>query len=62
MPKKPTFKESNNYIVLWYENGQLHGTEFIGGKNAVDGYRFLRGLHGDNCRLAKVVLNYGEEV
>ena len=62
MPRKPVFKESNNYIVIWYENGKAHFTEFVGAKCAVDGYRFIRKLHGDDVRLTTVVLNYGEEV
>lgn len=62
MPKKPIFKESNNYVVIYYDNGKPHCTEFIGAKVAINGYRFFRNLYGDNCILAKVVLNYGEEI
>ena len=62
MPKKPIFKDSNNYLVIWCEAGKTHFTEFVGAKCAVNGYRFIRKLHGDDVRLTKVVVNYGEEI
>lgn len=62
MPKKRTFPESNTYLVTWVEHGNAHWIEYTGVKLAVDGYRYMRKFHGDNCRLVKVVLNYGTEV
>lgn len=62
MPKKPVFKDYPNYIVVYECNGKTYTQECIGARIAVDVYRQLREYYGDNCRLAKVVLNYGEEV
>ncbi len=62
MPKKKTFKDYPNYLVIYQYNGQTFTQECVGARVAIDVYRQLRGIYGDNCRLAKVVLNYGEEV
>lgn len=62
MPKKPVFKDYPNYLVVYQYNGVTHTQECVGARVAVDVYRQLRGIYGDNCRLVKVVLNYGEEV
>lgn len=62
MPKKPVLPETNEYLVVWSERGIPHWVEYVGAKLAVEGYRYLRTIHGDNCRLVKVVLNYGQEI
>ena len=62
MPKKNTFKDYPNYLIVWEYNGITHTTEAIGARIAVDVYRQARSLYGNNVRMAKVVLNYGEEV
>lgn len=62
MPLKRTAPEINSFLVIWWENNSPHWQEYVGYKNAVDGYRYLRQLHGDNCRIAKVVVDYGVEV
>ena len=63
MPKKPVFKESDRYVVIYTDWGGTTCTEEkMGAKAAVNAYRNFREYYGDNVRLAKVVLNYGEEV
>lgn len=62
MPKKPVFPESNNYVVFYMSHGVPHWTECIGAKTAVETYRMMREMFGDEVRLARVVLNYGAQV
>lgn len=62
MPRKPVFKDYPQFLVMYTFNGVTHTTECIGAKIAVDMYRSLRKTYGDNVRIAKVVVNYGEEV
>lgn len=62
MPKKQTFKDYPNYLIVWVYNGVTHTVEAVGARVAVDVYRQARNLYGNNVRMAKVVLNYGEEV
>lgn len=62
MPRKPVWQEKNNYLVIWQEGFKPHWQEYVGARNAITGYRQLRRIHGNECRLVKVVLDYGEEV
>lgn len=65
MPRKPYFERERPYevwIVIWSYNGETLTKEFFTANSAVKGYRELRGVYGDNVRLTKVVLNYGEEI
>lgn len=62
MPKKPKFKEYPNYVVLYETNGSTYVQECAGARAAVDVYRDFQRIYGNACRLAKVVLNYGEKV
>ena len=62
MPKKPVFKDYPNYLVVYQYNGVTYTQECVGARIAIDTYRQLRAIYGNSCRLAKVVLSYGEEV
>lgn len=51
------------YIVLVDENGRTTATECVNFKTAVSTYRFYMNIHGKNkVRIAKVVVDYNEEV
>lgn len=65
MPKKLYFervREYDTWVVIFSYNGNTYTKEFFTANSAVKGYRELRGVYGDNVRLAKVVLNYGDEI
>lgn len=63
MPKKPiAIPRSNEYIVLYTVNGEQHWQEYVGAREAVDGYRLFRKFYGDNVRLTQVIFNHGQEV
>ena len=64
MPKKPNAHVvgTDNYLVTYTVNSIPHWTEYVGFKNALEGYRWYRQIYGDNVRLAQVVFNYGTEV
>ena len=62
MPKKRTPPEPNQYLVTWTEGGYPHWTECIGLKIAINVYRQMREIHGDNVRVAKVLVEYGTEI
>ena len=63
MPKKCTLRETNNYIISYTTpDGRNTWYEVVGAKLAVEEYRYARKLYGDNVRISKVVINYGEEI
>ena len=62
MPKKPVLKEQESYMVLWQSHDIQHWQEYANARVAVEGYRYMRQLFGDNVRLVKVVFDYGTEV
>lgn len=62
MPRRPVLKEIEKYMVLWQSNNIQHWTEYSTAREAVDGYRYMRTLFGNNVRLVKVVFDYGQEV
>ena len=62
MPKKPVFKDVEKYIVLWQSHETQHWTECATARDAVDCYRYMRNLFGNNVRMVKVVFDYGTEV
>lgn len=63
MPKKPVLMPvSDQYVVLYIVNGEAHWQEYVGARNAVNGYRLLRQFYGDNVRMTQVVFDYGTEV
>lgn len=62
MPKKPVLKTQESYMVLWQAHEKQHWTEYVNAREAVDGYRYMRQLFGNNVRLVKVVFDYGTEV
>ena len=62
MPYKRTLRDNNTFLVIYQKHDEYFYLEYEGIKKAVDGYRRLRTLHGDNCRLLKVVADYGEEI
>lgn len=62
MPKKPVIKEIERYMVIWQSGDTQHWTEYANARLAVDGYRYMRKLFGDNVRMVKVVFDYGQEV
>ena len=62
MPKKPVLREIESYMVLWQSGGHQHWTEYTNARLAVDGYRQMRNLFGNNVRMVKVVFDYGTEV
>lgn len=62
MPKKPVIKDIEKYMVLWQSNEKQHWTEYATPRDAVDGYRYMRQLFGNNVRMVKVVFDYGQEV
>lgn len=62
MPRKRTPPEPNQYLVTWTEGGFPHWTECIGLKIAISVYRQMREIHGDNVRIAKVLVDYGTEI
>lgn len=62
MPKKPVIVGIEKYMVLWQSNNTQHWTEYANARAAVEGYRYMRTLFGNNVRLVKVVFDYGTEV
>ena len=62
MPKKPVVKEIEAYMVLWQSGQNQHWAEYTNARLAVEGYRYMRQLFGDNVRMVKVVFDYGQEV
>ena len=62
MPKKPVLREIESYMVLWQSGDHQHWQEYSNARLAVDGYRYMRQLFGNNVRLVKVVFDYGQEV
>lgn len=62
MPKKRIPPEPNQFLVTWTEAGYPHWTECIGFKMAVSVYEQMRTIHGDNVRIAKVVVGYGVKI
>ena len=62
MPKKPVLPTTNIFLVAWVSEGKQHWTECVTARVAADVYRQMREFHGDNVRLAHVVLNYGQEI
>lgn len=62
MAKKYEFKNYENYIVIHENNGKKFYKEFNGARMTISVYRELRKIYGDSCRIAKVVVNYGEEI
>ena len=62
MPKKPVIKELESYMVLWQSGEMQHWTECTNARLAVEEYRYMRKLFGDNVRVVKVVFDYGQEV
>lgn len=65
MPKKLTLPENDtrdSFVVLFHFNGTDHQQEYVGLRNAVIGFRQLRHMYGDNTRLARVIVNYGQEI
>ena len=62
MPKKPVLKTQESYMVLWQSGDYQHWTEYSNARLAVEGYRMMRNLFGNNVRMVKVVFDYGQEV
>ena len=63
MPKKPVaLPTSDRYVVLYTVNGEPHWKEYVGARDAVNGYRLFRQFYGDNVRMTQVVFDYGKEV
>ena len=62
MPRKRIPPEPNQFLVTWTENGYPHWTECVGFKLALDVYRQMQEFHGDNVRIAKVVVEYGTKI
>lgn len=62
MARKSIFREYNEYIVFWKVNGETHSIECVGTKSAIDVYRNIRRIYGNSVRIAKVVINFGEEI
>lgn len=65
MPKRCVLPENDvrdTFIVLYESNDTKYQQEYVGLKNAVTGYRYLRSIYGDRCRMTRVILNYGVEI
>lgn len=62
MPKRKSFKDYPYYIVTYFRDGEIHSQDCVSANIAVKVYRQLRSIYGDTCRIAKVVVNYGEEI
>lgn len=63
MPKKPVaLPTSDRYLVLYTVNGEPHWQEYVGARDAVNGYRLFRQFYGDNVRMSQIVFDYGKEV
>ena len=62
MPRKRTPPEPNQFLVTWTEGGYPYWTECVGFKLALDVYRQMQEFHGDNVRIAKVVVEYGTKI
>lgn len=62
MPKKPVFDDWPYYIIVYTYNGSTHIVDCVGARVALDTYRVYRSMYGNSVRMAKVVLNYGQEV
>lgn len=62
MSKKSPFPRTEEYIILYYSNGQTHFQEAVGFKNACEVFRYLRKIYGDSVRMAQVIINYGGDI
>lgn len=63
MPKKPILNpQFDKYLVVWHEGHNSHPDAYLSAQSAVNAYRKLRESVGDNVCLAKVVVDYGEEI
>lgn len=57
--------KSEKYTVIVYEGWTIHSHSVYTYKNfkeALNQYRLQRAIYGDNVRICKVVVDYGEEV
>ena len=67
MSKSPVEKvlkanDRTDYIVECLVNGCTRDIKVKGAPRAIEKYNFFRVVYGDNVRLVKVVLDYGEKV
>ena len=54
--------DRTDYVVECSVNGTTRDIKVKGAPRAIEKYNFFRGVYGDNVRLVKVVLDYGEKV
>lgn len=63
MPRKPFLvPKSEKYVLILFNNGSYMCYEYFTAPSAVSAYREYRKSYGDNIRLTKVVIDYGEEI
>lgn len=54
--------DRTDYVVEFIVNGTTRDIKVKGAPRAIEKYNFFRVIYGDNVRLVKVVLDYGEEI
>ena len=67
MNKSPVEKvlkanDRTDYVVECLVNGCTRDIKVKGAPRAIEKFNFFRVVYGDNVRLVKVVLDYGEKV
>lgn len=62
MPKKRTPPAPEQYAVHWISDGTDYVVNAKNFNEAVEFYRQLREIHGDNVRIMKVVVKYGTQI
>ena len=60
--KKSRFPEYNKYVVIYGSGDTTCVLTYANVRAAVEAYRYAVEIYGDEVRLAKVVLDYGDQV
>ena len=62
MARKSRFPNYDKYVLIYGEGDHVCCLTYCNAKAAVEAYRFAKATYGDNVRLARVVLDYGDEI
>lgn len=60
--KKSRFPMYDKYVLIYGEGDHVCCLTYQSAREAVNAFRFAKGAYGDNVRLTRVVLDYGDEV
>ena len=62
MPRKSRFPEYNKYVIIYGSGTNVVCLNYSNAKAAVEAYRIAVKTYGDDVRLTKVVLDYGDTI